>query len=186
MIERVALCLRCKVTHFSKKRGFCMSQKLFCSYQPLFFFLMVAFEEVFVIYGGVCALVTLYVPAHFPTICFHRAGGEVGCVEGIHRLGVVFLGVSLWQQEWFGGVAVVVDGGEIHFGVEAVAPSAGEEEPVAVGCPAVQALRLLAVGLFQGMGLPGRQIIEPQVALGMPDGEIAVVGLCVHDVFPVV
>ena len=68
--------------------------------------------------------------------------------------------------------------GEIDARIESVAASAGEEEPPAARTARRKTLCPLAVHLVQRSALACLHVEQPEVGLGMPDGEIAPLG---HD-----
>ena len=117
---------------------------------------------------------------------YNGATGEIGGIEGIEQLAIVLLGIALWQEEGLGGLTIGIQRREIDTGVKAIVPTTGKEKPSTVGCPVMQALGTWAVHFCHTPFLTCLNIQEPQVGLRMPDGEITIVYLGIHDVAAVV
>ncbi len=59
--------------------------------------------------------------------------------------------------------------------------SAGEEEPMGVGVPVVEAFGVGAVGCGEGFGLLCVEVVDVEVGFGVVYGEASVVGEAVDD-----
>ena len=58
---------------------------------------------------------------------------------------IILFGVALRKHERLGGFSVGIDGGKVDASVEAIVATAGEQEPAAIGAPAVKAFGPWAV-----------------------------------------
>ena len=103
------------------------------------------------------------------------SAAEIGRVERVETLVVVFPGILLRQQKRLCSPAVLVDGGQIETGVQSVAAATGEHYPMTVHVPVVIAVGVVAVYLGERARLSGLQVHQPLVALAVPDREIAIV-----------
>jgi len=119
-------------------------------------------------------------------IVAHGPDGEVGRVVGVERLGIEIPWVALWQEEGLGSLPVGTDGRQIDAGVASVVAPTGEEEPSPIAAPVVEAVGTTAVDDVERKAFARLKVEEPQVAFGMPDGEIAIVGEGVHQVSSIV
>ena len=63
------------------------------------------------------SLRTLQPSSHFSCIHLNRARRKVGCIIGIQQFPIIFLGITLWQEERLRGFPVFIDGREIETGV---------------------------------------------------------------------
>ena len=131
-------------------------------------------------------LVTHNLSTHLASIHLDGTGGEVGRVVGIEQLAIVLLGMALGQEEGFGDTAVGGDVREVETREEAIVTTAGEEEPMTVAAPGMKTLCLLTVDLGEGMRLTGLHVVQPEVCLGVPHGEISIVCLREHNITTVV
>ena len=131
-------------------------------------------------------LVTHNLATHPASIHLDGTGDEVGRVVGIEQLTIILLGIALGQEERFGDTAIGGDVGEVETREEAIVTTTGEEKPAAVAAPGMKTLCLLTVDLVEGMRLTGLHVVQPEVCLGVPHGEIAVVCLREQNITTVV
>ena len=103
------------------------------------------------------------------------SAAEIGRVERVEALVVVFPGILLGQQEGLSAPTVLINGGQIEAGVQSVAAAAGEHYPMTVHVPVVIAVGVVAVYLGERARLAGLQVHQPLVALAVPDREITIV-----------
>ncbi len=94
--------------------------------------------------------------------------------------------ILLGQHERLGAAALVVDMGQVETRVEPVVAAAGEEEPAAVRAPVVKTLCTRTVHLVHCSAFACLHVEQRKAGLRMPDGEVAVVSLGVHDLTAVV
>ena len=90
--------------------------------------------------------------------------GEIGSVERIEALVVVFLRVLLGQEEGLGGSPLVIDRGEIEAGIKSVVASAGEDNPVGVDVPVVVAVCPRTVDFVEWTGFSCLQVEQLPLA----------------------
>ena len=125
--------------------------------------------------------------ASYPAgIIFYRPRREVGCVVGVEQLLIKLLWVTLRQHERFGGLPVFTHHREVDSAIETVVTPARKKEPPAVAAPIMLTVRTITVHLIHRSCLTSLQVQQPEVGLGMPDREIAIVNLCVHQITTVV
>lgn len=99
--------------------------------------------------------------------------GEIRDIECEQCAVVEFPGITLGENEWLGGIAVIVYAAEIYAAVQRVSSSARKQNPMGVGAPVMEALVIFGIRPFDRMAFPIRQIHEPQVGFIVVDREIA-------------
>lgn len=95
-----------------------------------------------------------------PDVQVDRAGDKFRNVEGEER-GVVRSRILLGQEKWFGGLALLVQRGNIRAGIKTVAAPAAEDKPPAIAAPTMIAFYIGTVHFRQRAGLSCLKIQEP-------------------------
>lgn len=112
--------------------------------------------------------------------CFYDTRSEIRGVIGIEQPTIELLGIALGQQEGLGGFSLLIYIRKVHARVKSVVTATGEEEPAVVGTPIVKTFSPFAVYFVHCPCFPVFEIQQPEVSLWMPDGEITVVSLSIH------
>ncbi len=100
----------------------------------------------------------------------HLSANQFGYIEGLHQQ-LIIVRVTLRQQEGFAQFSLRTDVGEEGAGVESIQPTTAENDPAAVGRPAVVAVRVVAVPALQRNLLSLLQVDQAEIGVAMPDGE---------------
>ena len=94
-------------------------------------------------------------------------------------------GIPLGKDERLGDRPVGPDMGEIRLAVKPVVALGGPADPSPAAAPAVIGVGIFAIDCLERGQFAAGDFIEPQIGLGMPDGESSVVGNGQENVLPI-
>ena len=132
-------------------------------------------------YFNLYSLIAFHLSLRLMDIEANRFAGEIGHVIAVEQFSIVLPRVTLWQEEGFGAVAIVIDAGKEELGIHAVRALRGKDKPVGVRTPVVKAFHIVAVHLVQKACFSRLQVHQPEISIALEDREVAAITQGEHE-----